>query len=352
MEAMEYFQREDVEPLEQLSVANGDELSGAEQVEALVHTVDGAQLDDEATAHPEPTDGELLLTEADTTNEPEMDLSIGLLEDPVKLFLRETERYPLLTSRQEVNLAKRIERGDLAAKERFINSNLRLVAHNSWYYLRQGLPHKDLLQEGSIGLMRAAEKFDYRKGFKFSTYATWWIRQSMTRAIADTGRTVRLPGHIVGKLRKIERADKQLTQSLGGIQPTTEQIAELTGIEPEEVTDIRQKAVPIVSLNKTVGEDGDVELGDILPGDNDVAQEVEDRDQQSKVHRAIGLATLYGLLDERETEVLYRRHGLGENPEPETLRQIATTLHISHERVSQLDEGAMKKLMPLLVPLK
>jgi RNA polymerase primary sigma factor len=353
MEAMEYFQGEDVESLEQLSVTDGDELPIGDKAEALGLPTDGTQHDDEGAGHPEPSEAELLLTEAAPTQEPEMDSSsLELVQDPVALFLKGTEKYPLLTPEQEVSLAKRIERGDLSAKERMINSNLRLVVSNSWAYRGQGLSHIDVLQEGSIGLIRAAEKFDYRKGFKFSTYATWWIRQAMGRALADTGRTVRLPVHIVERLRKIERAEKQLTQSLGGIEPTAEQIAETAGLGPEEVTYIRQKAVPAVSLNKNVGEDGDAELGDMLPGDDDTAQEVEDRDRQAKVHSAIGLAIVYGLIDERETEVLYRRNGLGENPEPESLQQIADDLKVSRAHVSQLDIRAKKKLLPLLLPVK
>ncbi|MDP2712119.1 MAG: sigma-70 family RNA polymerase sigma factor, partial [Solirubrobacteraceae bacterium] len=177
-----------------------------------------------------------------------------VVDDAVGLFLRDVGRVRLLTTQEEVDLAKRVERGDLDAKQKMVESNLRLVVWIAKSYRNQGLPFLDLIQEGTLGLVRAAEKFDYRKGFKFSTYATWWIRQAIARALADKARTIRIPVHVVEKLNKIGRAERDLVTELGR-EPTPEEIAEVTGIDPEEVDSIKRSAQAPVSLEKPVGDE-------------------------------------------------------------------------------------------------
>ena len=183
--------------------------------------------------------------------------------DSLQLFLKDIGKVRLLTAQEEVDLAKRIERGDLDAKQKMVESNLRLVVSIAKNYRNQGLPFLDLIQEGTLGLVRAAEKFDYRKGFKFSTYATWWIRQAIARALADKARTIRIPVHVVEKLNKIGRAERKLVTELGR-EPTPEEIAEVTGIEPEEVDSIKRSAQAPVSLEKPVGDEEESEFGQFI----------------------------------------------------------------------------------------
>ena len=183
--------------------------------------------------------------------------------DSLQLFLKDIGKVRLLTAAEEVDLAKRIERGDLDAKQKMVESNLRLVVSIAKNYRNQGLPFLDLIQEGTLGLVRAAEKFDYRKGFKFSTYATWWIRQAIARALADKARTIRIPVHVVEKLNKIGRAERKLVTELGR-EPTPEEIAEVTGIEPDEVDSIKRSAQAPVSLEKPVGDEEESEFGQFI----------------------------------------------------------------------------------------
>src|ERR671918_896202 len=200
--------------------------------------------------------------------------------DALQLFLREAGRHQLLTAAQEVELAKRIERGDMEAKERMIQSNLRLVVSIAKNYRNQGLPFLDLIQEGTLGLIRAVEKFDWRRGYKFSTYATWWIRQAVARALADKARTIRIPVHVVEKLNKIGRAERKLVTELGR-EPTPEEIAEVTGIDPEEVDQIKRSAQAPVSLEKPVGDEEESEFG----------QFIADEKAESPFERAADLLT-------------------------------------------------------------
>ena len=226
--------------------------------------------------------------------------------DSLQLFLKDIGKVRLLTAAEEVELAKRIERGDLAAKEKMVESNLRLVVSIAKNYRNQGLPFLDLIQEGTLGLVRAAEKFDYRKGFKFSTYATWWIRQAIARALADKARTIRIPVHVVEKLNKIGRAERKLVTELGR-EPTPEEIAEVTGIEPDEVDSIKRSAQAPVSLEKPVGDEEESEFG----------QFIADEKAESPFDRAADLLTKEALrealenLSYRERRVLELRYGLG-----------------------------------------
>ena len=192
-----------------------------------------------------------------------LDLKPDMTTDSLQLFLKDIGKVRLLTAQEEVDLAKRIERGDLDAKQKMVESNLRLVVSIAKNYRNQGLPFLDLIQEGTLGLVRAAEKFDYRKGFKFSTYATWWIRQAIARALADKARTIRIPVHVVEKLNKIGRAERKLVTELGR-EPTAEEIAEVTGIEPEEVESIKRSAQAPVSLEKPVGDEEESEFGQFI----------------------------------------------------------------------------------------
>src|SRR5438094_160578 len=192
-----------------------------------------------------------------------LDLKPDMTTDSLQLFLKDIGKVRLLTAQEEVDLAKRIERGDLDAKQKMVESNLRLVVSIAKNYRNQGLPFLDLIQEGTLGLVRAAEKFDYRKGFKFSTYATWWIRQAIARALADKARTIRIPVHVVEKLNKIGRAERKLVTELGR-EPTADEIAEVTGIEPEEVDSIKRSAQAPVSLEKPVGDEEESEFGQFI----------------------------------------------------------------------------------------
>ena len=192
-----------------------------------------------------------------------LDLKSDMTTDSLQLFLKDVGKVRLLTAQEEVELAKRIERGELDAKQKMVESNLRLVVSIAKNYRHQGLPFLDLIQEGALGLVRAAEKFDYRRGFKFSTYATWWIRQAVARALADKARTIRIPVHVVEKLNKIGRAERKLVTELGH-EPTPEEIAEVTGIEPEEVDSIKRSAQAPISLEKPVGDEEGSEFGEFI----------------------------------------------------------------------------------------
>ena len=222
---------------------------------------------------------------------------------------------PCSTPAQEIDLAKRIERGDLHAKELLVNSNLRLVASNARRYQNQGLPLADLVQEGMLGLIRASEKFDWRKGFRFSTYATLWIRQAIQRGLENSGRTIRLPVHVAQRSRKVGRIERELSVRLGR-EPTIEELAAEAGLEIEQVEEVRHQRAALVSLDQQVGEDGDTALGDLLPSDTEAPEETAwDNERERIVHRAISQ------LPETERTVLTLRFGTG-HEEPQTLTAI------------------------------
>jgi RNA polymerase primary sigma factor len=261
--------------------------------------------------------------------------------DALQLFLREAGKHALLTAAQEVELAKKIERGDLMAKQHMIQSNLRLVVSIAKNYRNQGLPFLDLIQEGTLGLVRAAEKFDYRKGFKFSTYATWWIRQAIARALADKARTIRIPVHVVEKLNKIGRAERKLVTELGR-EPTADEIAEVTGIDPEEVDSIKRSAQAPVSLEKPVGDEEESEFGHFLTDENvplpDEAAEVAMRKETLK--------KILHTLSHRERRVLELRYGL-DGEHPRTLDEVGRTFNVTRERIRQIENHTLKKLESL-----
>src|SRR5215212_7310314 len=257
--------------------------------------------------------------------------------DALQLFLNEIRRYPLLTKEDEVELAKRIEQGDLEAKERMINSNLRLVVSIAKKYQGQELSLLDLIQEGIFGLIRAAEKFDYRKGFKFSTYATFWIRQAIQRGLANKARTIRIPVHIGQRERKIARTERELSAKLGE-EPSDEEVAAAAELPLEQVEEVREAARTVTSLDRPVGEEGDTALGDLLEsGEPDIEEEVEVNLAEETLRRTIEE------LPEPERNVIRLRYGIdGDDPQP--LRETGRRLGLSAERVRQLESKALKLL--------
>jgi RNA polymerase primary sigma factor len=259
------------------------------------------------------------------------------LEDSLQLFFNEARKHPLLTAEEEIELAKRIERGDLEAKDRMINSNLRLVISVARKYQGQGLPLGDLIQEGMLGLIRAVEKFDWRKGFKFSTYGTLWIRQAIGRGLANSGRTVRLPVHIVARARKIADAERKLAVDLGR-QPTEEEIAAHIELPLDEVIDIRRADRGPTSLDQGVGEDGETALGDLIAGDGPSIE-----DYVSTEMGSAALRQAIGTLPENERTVITLRFGL-DREEPQALRETGRRLGLSSERVRQLEDQALRRL--------
>jgi RNA polymerase primary sigma factor len=270
-----------------------------------------------------------------------IDLKPDMTTDSLQLFLKDIGKVRLLTAQEEVDLARRIERGDLDAKQKMVESNLRLVVSIAKNYRNQGLPFLDLIQEGTLGLVRAAEKFDYRKGFKFSTYATWWIRQAIARALADKARTIRIPVHVVEKLNKIGRAERKLVTELGR-EPTAEEIAHHTGIEPDEVESIKRSAQAPVSLEKPVGDEEESEFG----------QFIADERAESPYERAAEILTKEALrealenLSYRERRVLELRYGLG-GEHPRTLDEVGRTFNVTRERIRQIENQSLKKLQSL-----
>jgi RNA polymerase primary sigma factor len=261
--------------------------------------------------------------------------------DALQLFLKDIGRVPLLTAAQEVELSKRIERGEHRAKQQMVEANLRLVVSIAKNYRNQGLPFLDLIQEGTIGLVRAAEKFDHRKGFKFSTYATWWIRQAVARALADKSRTIRMPVHVVEKLNKISRAERKLLAELGH-DPTADEIAAELEIDREEVEQIRRSAQAPVSLEKPVGDEEESEFGHFL-ADQTAAQPDE---AAETTMRKETLKHILGALAPRERRVLELRYGL-DGQHPRTLDEVGRTFNVTRERVRQIENQSLKKLQAL-----
>jgi len=261
--------------------------------------------------------------------------------DALQLFLKDVGRVDLLTAAQEVELAKRIERGDHRAKQEMVEANLRLVVSIAKRYRNQGLPFLDLIQEGTIGLVRAAEKFDYRKGFKFSTYATWWIRQAVARALADKARTIRMPVHVVEKLNKIVRSERKLRAELGR-EPLSLEIARDLDLTPDEVDQIRRTAQSPVSLEKPVGDEEESEFGHFITDESvplpEEAAEVTMRKET--------LEKILSQLSQRERRVLELRYGLnGEHPR--TLDEVGRAFNVTRERIRQIENQSLKKLRAL-----
>jgi RNA polymerase primary sigma factor len=261
----------------------------------------------------------------------------GSTTDSLELFMRQARLHPLLTAAEEVELAKRIERGDLDAKDRMINANLRLVVSQARRYQGHGLPMEDLVQEGMLGLIRAVEKFDWRRGFKFSTYGTLWIRQAIQRGLQNHGRTIRVPVHVAQRQVKVRKIESELGTKLGR-EPTDEEIAAVAELSVEEVNELRELSRGLASLDQPVSEDGETALGDLLAADRpEPLEEVEDADRNRRV------VELVNELPESERNVIRLRFGLA-GDDALTLTQTGRELGISAERARQLEESGLRRL--------
>ncbi|MBX6350901.1 MAG: RNA polymerase sigma factor RpoD [Clostridia bacterium] len=296
----------------------------------------GPEEDDEAAAERSAREGG-----AEAEESPERALEVPddvAIDDPVRMYLKEIGRVPLLTAEQEVELAKRIEQGDEEAKAKLAEANLRLVVSIAKRYVGRGMLFLDLIQEGNLGLLKAVEKFDYRKGFKFSTYATWWIRQAITRAIADQARTIRIPVHMVETINKLTRVSRQLLQELGR-EPTPEEIGQAMGIDADKVREILKIAQEPVSLETPIGEEEDSHLGDFI----------EDTDALAPAEAASfsllkgQLEDVLSTLTEREQEVLRLRFGLTDGRQ-RTLEEVGRHFGVTRERIRQIEAKALRKL--------
>jgi RNA polymerase primary sigma factor len=305
-----------------------------DEVEPEVEAVDELEPEDVAEKEVHPLDGSAF-------DEHEAVELVEITTDSLQLFLKDIGKVDLLTAAQEVELAKRIERGDHRAKQEMVEANLRLVVSIAKRYRNQGLPFLDLIQEGTIGLVRAAEKFDYRKGFKFSTYATWWIRQAVARALADKGRTIRMPVHVVEKLNKILRTERKLRAERGR-EPTSGDIAAELEMPIEEVEQIRRTSQTPVSLEKPVGDDDESEFGHFIEDDSEPLP--DEHAALTLRNETLGRALL--TLGERERRVLELRFGLnGESPR--TLDEVGRAFNVTRERIRQIENQSLKKLRSL-----
>jgi RNA polymerase primary sigma factor len=280
-------------------------------------------------------------TQPDARKKPELDLTVEPSLDSLRLYLRSIGRVELLTAEQEIELAQRIERGDMIAKRHMVEANLRLVVSIAKGYLGRGLSFLDLIQEGSLGLIRAVEKFDYRRGYKFSTYATWWIRQAVTRAIADKARTIRIPVHMVEKLNRVAHVERQLVQRLGR-EPEPEEIASELKWSVREVRDILRVAQLPVSLEKPIGDEEESELGDFVADETAESpfESATESLQREDIQRALDA------LPERERQVIELRFGL-RGHEPLTLEEVGRAFGVTRERIRQIETNTLKKLKQL-----
>ena len=299
------------------------------------HNVDVLRITDEDV------DSDIMLTDQDDVDVENLDLTIpdGIsLEDPVRMYLKEIGKVPLLSAEDEIELAKKMEEGDQDAKKRLAEANLRLVVSIAKRYVGRGMLFLDLIQEGNLGLIKAVEKFDYRKGYKFSTYATWWIRQAITRAIADQARTIRIPVHMVETINKLIRVSRQLLQELGR-EPTPEEIAEEMNMPPDRVREILKISQEPVSMETPIGEEEDSHLGDFIEDDkvpvpSDAAAFTLLKEQ---------LVEVLGTLTEREQKVLRLRFGLDDG-RARTLEEVGKEFNVTRERIRQIEAKALRKL--------
>jgi RNA polymerase primary sigma factor len=292
----------------------------------------------------EPDDEDILIMEVDDDEQDEeIDIRIDEVEsinidDPVRMYLKEIGKVPLLSGDEEIELAKRMEQGDEEAKQKLIESNLRLVVSIAKRYVSRGMLFLDLIQEGNLGLIKAVEKFDYRKGYKFSTYATWWIRQAITRSIADQGRTIRIPVHMVETINRVVKISRQLVQKLGR-EPSADEIAEVAQMPVDKVREIMKLSQEPVSLEKPIGEEEDSHLGDFIEDENtlspaDAAAFILLREQLEEVLQT---------LTDREQRVLKLRFGLDDG-RARTLEEVGQEFHVTRERIRQIEAKALRKL--------
>ncbi|MBE5940038.1 MAG: RNA polymerase sigma factor RpoD [Lachnospiraceae bacterium] len=327
----------------------GDTVLDAEMYEKIFESLEAAKIDIIRMTDDDSTDDGLLLPDDDIIDLDDIEdidmASIDLsapegvdIDDPVRMYLKEIGKVPLLSSEEEIELAKRIEEGDEEAKKKLAEANLRLVVSIAKKYVGRGMLFLDLIQEGNLGLIKAVEKFDYRKGFKFSTYATWWIRQAITRAIADQARTIRIPVHMVETINKLIRVSRQLLQELGR-EPSQEEIAQRMEVSIEKVAEIMKISQEPVSLETPIGEEDDSHLGDFLPDETtatpaDAAAYTLLREQIKEV---------LGTLPDREQKVLKLRFGL-EDGRPRTLEEVGKEFKVTRERIRQIEAKALRKL--------
>jgi RNA polymerase primary sigma factor len=314
-----------------------------QNIDLIADNVEDAEEAEEELADDDGKDSEEEETESEDAEEEERAAEEHRKKpaDSVKAYLQEIGKIPLLTAEQEVNLAKKIQKGDMAAKEMMINSNLRLVVSMARDYANRGLSFQDLIQEGNIGLMRAVEKFDPDKGFRFSTYATWWIRQSMVRAIADQSRDIRIPVHMTEQINRVNRAQRQLNQELNR-DPTAQEIAKRLGegMTAEKVREIQQIAMDTVSLETPTGDDDNSSLGDFIQDENavnpmDFANNTVIKEQINKMLKE---------LPEREEKIVRMRFGLDGTNQPKTLEEVGRQCNVTRERIRQIESKALRRL--------
>ena len=322
---------EDIDKMEDIDKI--DDLDKIEDIESIANLEGLEGLDSIDNLDLEPIDDDDVVVDADTS----VDDSNGV-DDSVKMYLKEIGKIDLLEPEEERIIAQKMAEGDEDAKETLINSNLRLVVSIAKKYMNRGLSLLDLIQEGNIGLIKAVDKFDYTKGFKFSTYATWWIRQAITRAIADQARTIRIPVHMVETINKLTRIQRQLVQDLGR-EPTTEELAEAMGMEPAKIREIQKISQDPISIDKPVGEEEDSHLVDFISNDELAAPEEEVARNLLKED----LIKALGTLTERERKVIELRFGLKDGV-PMTLEQVGKKLGVTRERIRQIEAKAIRKL--------
>ena len=321
LDAVDATEEEAASFYERLEAA-GVEIDVGDILEVIGEQDEPAQ---ELEKEPEPVDPEKLMDSFPTG-------------DPVRAYLKEIGRIPLLTLEQEQDLAKRMSEGDTVARDQMVEANLRLVVSVAKHYVGRGLLFLDLIQEGNVGLIKAVEKFDYTKGYKFSTYATWWIRQSISRAIADQARTIRIPVHMVETINRVARMSRQLTQELGR-EATPEEIAKRLDMSPEKVSEIQKLSMEPVSLETPVGEEDDSHLGDFIPD----GEEDEPVEMASRTILSEQLQEVMDTLSPREAEVLRLRFGLDDG-KPRTLEEVGKEFDVTRERIRQIEAKALRKL--------
>ncbi len=341
-EAQEYIvdlSEDDIEDIKQKLTLMGIEIEEEDEIEREKIDIDDDDLDLDDEDDDEEDDEEIVKnSEKEPLLENATNLASVNVDDPVKMYLKEIGKIPLLTGEEEVELAKRMEAGDVRAKRRLAETNLRLVVSIAKRYVGRGMQFLDLIQEGNMGLMKAVDKFDYTRGFKFSTYATWWIRQAITRAIADQARTIRIPVHMVETINKLVRVQRQLIQELGR-DPSNEEIAEEMGIEVSRVREVRKIAQEPVSLETPIGEEEDSHLGDFIEDETAIAPD----EAANYTMLREQLAEILMTLTERERKVLELRFGLIDGT-PRTLEEVGKEFNVTRERIRQIEAKALRKL--------
>ena len=332
LESLDLFNLIDIDDIEEIKAKLADNqvefIDESENLEDLEITDDLIDLEDEKE---DPEDEEIKLEDFS-------DLKGFNIDDPVKMYLKEIGKIPLLSADEERILAENMEAGDIEAKKKLAETNLRLVVSIAKRYVGRGMQFLDLIQEGNMGLMKAVEKFDFRRGFKFSTYATWWIRQAITRSIADQARTIRIPVHMVETINKLVRIERQLVQELGR-EPTNEEISEHMGIEVEKVNEIRKIAQEPVSLETPIGEEDDSHLGDFIEDETAIAPDEAANFSMLKEQLNQVLSTL----SDREKKVLELRFGLNDGT-PRNLEEVGKEFEVTRERIRQIEAKALRKL--------